>query len=121
LDHQPTQAAWRVVELRKLYLIEKRARQEALTAEQRHALRQQLAAPIQRAATRGQARPYSQLARRSARRDGSQREPFHLLMRLPCPHTRVGKRWAIFWLDQPPGHRETFPCHHECSGTQRRD
>jgi len=27
-------------------------------------------------------------ARRSARRDGSQREPFHLLMRLPCDTRR---------------------------------
>lgn len=46
LDHQPTQAEWLVVEMRKLYFIERRARQEAMTAEQRHALRQQLAAPI---------------------------------------------------------------------------
>ncbi|MEP6474125.1 MAG: IS66 family transposase, partial [Gemmatimonadota bacterium] len=46
LDHQPTQAEWLVVEMRKLYFIEGRARQEAMTAEQRHALRQQLATPI---------------------------------------------------------------------------
>jgi glucose-6-phosphate-specific signal transduction histidine kinase len=32
--------------MRKLYFIERRARQEAMTAEQRHALRQQLATPI---------------------------------------------------------------------------
>jgi len=30
-------------------------------------------------------------ARRSARRDGSQREPFHLLMRLPWPARRPAK------------------------------
>ena len=46
LDHQPTHAQWLVVELRKLYFIERRARQEALTSGQRHALRQQLATPI---------------------------------------------------------------------------
>jgi hypothetical protein len=46
LHHQPTQAEWLVVEMRKLYFIERRARQEAMTAEQRCALRQQLAVPI---------------------------------------------------------------------------
>ena len=46
LDHQPTQAQWLVVEMRKLYLIERHARQEAMTAEQRQALRAQSAAPI---------------------------------------------------------------------------
>ena len=46
LDHQPTQAQWLVVEMRKLYLIEKHAREENLTVEQRHELRQKLAPPI---------------------------------------------------------------------------
>ena len=46
LDHQPTQAQWLVVEMRKLYLIERHAREEAMTAEQRQRLRAQLAAPI---------------------------------------------------------------------------
>lgn len=46
LDHQPSQAQWLVVEMRKLYLIERHARQEAMTAEQRKGLRAQLAAPI---------------------------------------------------------------------------
>jgi transposase len=46
LDHQPTQAQWLVVEMRKLYLIERHAREEKLTAAQRHDLRQKLASPI---------------------------------------------------------------------------
>jgi transposase len=43
---QPQQAQWLVIEMRKLYLIERHAREEAMSAEQRHALRQQLAPPI---------------------------------------------------------------------------
>jgi transposase len=46
LDHQPTQSQWLVMEMRKLYLIERHAREEAMTAEQRKVLRAQLAAPI---------------------------------------------------------------------------
>ena len=46
LDHQPTQAQWLVVEMRKLYLIERHAREEAMTAEQRQGLRAKLATPI---------------------------------------------------------------------------
>jgi transposase len=46
LDHQPTQAGWLVVEMRKLYLIERKARDEALTPAQRQDLRQRLSAPI---------------------------------------------------------------------------
>lgn len=46
LDHQPTQAEWLVVEMRKLYFIERKAREEALTPVQRHDLRQRLAVPI---------------------------------------------------------------------------
>lgn len=46
LDHQPTQAEGLVVEMRKLYFIERKAREEALTAAQRHDLRQRLAVPI---------------------------------------------------------------------------
>lgn len=46
LDHQPTQAKSLVLEMRKLYLIERHAREEAMTAEQRQGLRTQLAAPI---------------------------------------------------------------------------
>lgn len=46
LDHQPKQAEWLVIQMRKLYLIERHAREEAMTAEQRHALRHQLAPPI---------------------------------------------------------------------------
>ena len=46
LDHQPTQAKELVVEMRKLYLIERNARDESMTADQRHALRQRLAVPI---------------------------------------------------------------------------
>lgn len=43
---QPQEAQWLVIEMRKLYLIERHAREEAMSAEQRHALRQQLAPPI---------------------------------------------------------------------------
>ena len=46
LDIQPKEAEWLVLEMRKLYLIERHAREEAMTAEQRHALRHKLAAPI---------------------------------------------------------------------------
>ena len=46
LDHQPTQAQWLVLEVGKLYLIERHAREEAMTAEQRKALRERLATPI---------------------------------------------------------------------------
>jgi transposase len=46
LDHQPTQAGWLVVEMRKLYFIERKARDEALTPAQRQDLRQRLSAPI---------------------------------------------------------------------------
>jgi transposase len=46
LDHQPKQAEWLVIQMRKLYLIEKHARQETMTAEQRQGLRQQMAIPI---------------------------------------------------------------------------
>jgi hypothetical protein len=46
LDHDPAQAHPWVVELRKLYAIESRAREERLSAEQRRALRLDLAAPI---------------------------------------------------------------------------
>ncbi len=48
LDHQPTQAEWLVVEMRKLYFIERKAREEALTAAQRHDLRQRLAGIVVR-------------------------------------------------------------------------
>jgi transposase len=43
---QPKEAEWLVIEMRKLYLIERHAREDAMTAEQRHALRHQLAPPI---------------------------------------------------------------------------
>lgn len=43
---QPKEAEWLVIEMRKLYLIERHAREEAMSAEQRHALRHQLAPPI---------------------------------------------------------------------------
>ena len=43
---QPQEAQWLVIEMRKLYLIERHAREEAMSAEQRHALRHQLALPI---------------------------------------------------------------------------
>jgi hypothetical protein len=43
---QPKEAEWLVIQMRKLYLIERHAREEAMSAEQRHALRQQLAPPI---------------------------------------------------------------------------
>jgi transposase len=46
LEHEPALAHEWVVELRKLYAIESRARDEGLSPEQRHALRQQLAGPI---------------------------------------------------------------------------
>lgn len=46
LDHQPTQSQWLVGEMRKLYFIERHARQESMTPEQRQELRQKLAAPI---------------------------------------------------------------------------
>jgi transposase len=46
LDHQPTEAQWLVVEVRKLYLIEAHAREQGMTAEQRHSLRRELAPPI---------------------------------------------------------------------------
>jgi hypothetical protein len=46
LDSQPEQARCLVVEVRKLYLIEAHAREQGMTAEQRYALRQQLAPPI---------------------------------------------------------------------------
>jgi len=46
LEAQPKEAEWLVVEVRRLYLIERHAREEGLTAEQRQALRHQLAAPI---------------------------------------------------------------------------
>jgi len=43
---QPKEAEWLVIQMRKLYLIERHAREEAMSAEQRHALRHQLAPPI---------------------------------------------------------------------------
>jgi transposase len=46
LDSQPKEAEWLVVEVRKLYLIERHARDQGMTAEQRYVLRQQLAPPI---------------------------------------------------------------------------
>jgi transposase len=46
LESAPERAGPLVTEIRKLYLIERRARDEALTAEQRQALRQSHAAPI---------------------------------------------------------------------------
>jgi transposase len=46
LEHQPKQAEGLVIEMRRLYLMERRARDEGMTAEQRHAMRQQLAPPI---------------------------------------------------------------------------
>jgi hypothetical protein len=46
LEHQPAEAQWLVGEVRKLYLIEAHARERGMTAEERHALRQQLAPPI---------------------------------------------------------------------------
>ena len=46
LGLQPKEAGWLVLELRKLYLIERHVREEAMSAEQRHALRHKLAAPI---------------------------------------------------------------------------
>jgi transposase len=46
LDIQPKEAEWLVLEMRKLYLIERHAREEAMSAEQRHALRHKLATPI---------------------------------------------------------------------------
>ena len=46
LEVHPKEAEWLVVEVRKLYLIERYARDEGMTAEQRHTLRHQLAPPI---------------------------------------------------------------------------
>jgi hypothetical protein len=46
LEELPVQARWFVTRIRKLYLIEGHARAEAMTAEQRHQLRQSLAPPI---------------------------------------------------------------------------
>jgi transposase len=46
LDAQPKEAEWLVIEMRKLYLIERHTREERMNAEQRHALRHQLAPPI---------------------------------------------------------------------------
>jgi len=46
LTDQPDQAMAIVNEVRKLYLVERHARAESLTVEQRHHLRQQLSAPI---------------------------------------------------------------------------
>src|ERR1051325_7497337 len=45
LEAQPREAEWLVMEIRKLYLIERHARVEGMSAEQRHALRHQLAPP----------------------------------------------------------------------------
>lgn len=46
LEELPVPARWFVTQIRKLYLIESHARSEAMTAEQRHQLRQSLAPPI---------------------------------------------------------------------------
>ena len=48
LEDQPEQATAIVNELRKLYMVERHARDECFTAQQRHELRQQLSAPILR-------------------------------------------------------------------------
>jgi transposase len=48
LDHQPIETQWLVVEIRKLYLIEAHAREQGMSAEQRHSLRHELAPPILR-------------------------------------------------------------------------
>ena len=45
-DDEPELARWFVLEIRKLYQIEGHARDEGMTPEQRHQLRQQLAPPI---------------------------------------------------------------------------
>jgi len=46
LEHDPSQGHEVVTELRSLYAIEGRAREKAMTAEQRHQLRQELSVPI---------------------------------------------------------------------------
>ena len=51
LPDEPKEAAWFVNELRKLYVIERHARDQQMTHAQRHALRQQLAIPIWAAMT----------------------------------------------------------------------
>jgi transposase len=48
LDDQPEQAMPIVNELRRLYMVERHARDEGLTAEQRHQVRQRLSLPILR-------------------------------------------------------------------------
>jgi transposase len=49
LEDQPDQARMVVNEVRKLYMVERHARDECLTAEQRHHVRQQTSLPILRA------------------------------------------------------------------------
>jgi len=46
LADEPKEAEWWVAQLRKLYLIEKHARDQELNPPERHALRQELAVPI---------------------------------------------------------------------------
>jgi hypothetical protein len=46
LDESPEQAGWLVGQIRKLYVIEAHAREQAMSAEQRQRLRQELGPPI---------------------------------------------------------------------------
>jgi len=46
VDERPKEASWVVRELAKLYGVERRAREEDLTSEQRRQLRQEISAPI---------------------------------------------------------------------------